>query len=102
MHPVSAAVITLPTRQHAIPTSHGGNYNTHPNAAAWKPPTDTADFSPLAPSSKLTKQLSIESERLKYAETTLAYYQHPHIHRSTSTKFRFELGISLSPPPPRR
>ncbi|KAL7310953.1 hypothetical protein PS15m_008777 [Mucor circinelloides] len=90
------------TRQHAITASDGGNYNAHPNAAAWKPPTDTTDFSPLAPSSKLTKQLSIESERLKYAETTLEYYQHPHIHRSTSTKFRFELGISLSPPPPRR
>lgn len=82
-----------PARQQdsSPPAGHGGNYiNTHQSLAL---PLNTT---------QITKLLSIESERLKYAETTLQYYQHPHIHRSTSTKFRSELGISLSPPPPRR
>lgn len=83
-------------RQNSSPAaSHSSN--AHPN-----PALNATYFSPLAPSHQITKLLSIESERLKYAETTLQYYQHPHIHRSTSTKFRSELGISLSPPPPRR
>ncbi|GAN07367.1 hypothetical protein MAM1_0158d06864 [Mucor ambiguus] len=64
--------------------------------------SNAAYFLQSASSHQITKLMSIESERLKYAETTLQYYQHPHIHRSTSTKFSSELGISLSPPPPRR
>lgn len=90
-----------PARQDASPAGHGGsNTNTHQSPAALS--SNTTYFSQLAPSHQIKKLLSIESERLKYAETTLQYYQHPHIHRSTSTKLRSELGISLSPPPPKR
>ncbi|KAK4519289.1 uncharacterized protein ATC70_009521 [Mucor velutinosus] len=85
-------------RQNSSAASLSSN-NTHQSSAL---PSKATHISQITPSHQITKLLSIESERLKYVETTLQYFQHPHIHRSTSMKFRSELEISLSPPPPRR
>ncbi|KAL9538166.1 hypothetical protein MBANPS3_011146 [Mucor bainieri] len=97
----------LQARQNSLPVS--SHRSTNPSSPQHQSPTalkpnnaSVCHSSQTTPSRAITKLLSIESERLKYAETTLQYYQHPHIHRSTSTKFCSELGISLSPPPPRR
>ncbi|KAI9483083.1 MAG: hypothetical protein EXX96DRAFT_536446 [Benjaminiella poitrasii] len=50
----------------------------------------------------LTRLLSLESEKKKYAENTTQNYQHQHIHRSSTKSVHPELITPLSPPPPRK